>query len=148
MLIETIKAAQLAARKARDAKTATLLTTIIGEAEMVGKSAGNRVSTDAEVLQVLRKFEKNQVENQKIYIDRRLPEAVAEAEFEIEVIRSFLPTKLTDLQVLKDIGTVMTEKGLAREVKSMGIVTKELKAKYGDQFEGQQVSTIFKNMLA
>jgi uncharacterized protein YqeY len=76
-----------------------------------------------------------------------LPEAVAEAEFEIGVIRSFLPAKLTDLQVLKDIGTVMTENGLAREMKSMGTVTKELKAKYGDQFEGQQVSTIFKNML-
>jgi uncharacterized protein YqeY len=148
MLLQRIKAAQLAARKAHDDVRKTLLTTIIGEAEMVGKSAGNRESTDVEVLQVLKKFEKNQIENQKIYIDRRLPEAVAEAEFEIEVIRSFLPAKLTDMQVQTDIGTVMQQLNLSREQKSQGAVVKALKEMHGNAFDGQQVSTMFKNMLA
>ena len=57
-LIIEIKSAQLAARKARDSFTASSLTTLIGEAEMVGKNAGREV-TDAEVVAVLKKFVKN-----------------------------------------------------------------------------------------
>ena len=54
--LQEIKAAQLTARKERNTFKASLLTTLIGEAEMVGKSAGNRPSTDEEVLQVLNMY--------------------------------------------------------------------------------------------
>jgi hypothetical protein len=145
--LQKIKESQLKARKEKDSTASSLLTTIIGEAEMIGKSAGNRETTEEEVIQVLRKFEKNQVENQRIYIDKRLPEAVAIAETEIGIIRQFLPTKLTDLQVQKDIGTLMTNHLLPKEQKSLGIIIKELKTKYGSQFDGQQVSTQFKQIL-
>ena len=54
-LIEQIKAAQLTARKNRDAAAAASLTTLIGEAEMIGKNA-NRVVHDLEVVGILKKF--------------------------------------------------------------------------------------------
>jgi len=147
--IAEIKTAQLTARKARDSITATLLTTIIGEAEMVGKSAGNRESTDEEVLVVLKKFEKNMLENLRIYNARSIEyhNAAAAVETELEIVRRFLPEKLTNLQVEKDIGTVMQKLNLAKEQQSLGIIVKELRAKYGDQFDGQQVSGTFKQML-
>jgi hypothetical protein len=148
MLLETIKAAQLVARKAHDTPTSSLLTTIIGEAAMVGKSAGNRESTDAEVLQVLRKFEKNQVENIRYFTERQKQDAVDYSEFELEIIRSFLPVKLTDLQVCEDIDAILSVHGASSNLnKLLGIVMKELKVKYGDQFDGQQVSAMFKQML-
>jgi hypothetical protein len=145
--IQEIKDAQLAARKSRDSQTATLLTTIIGEAEMIGKTAGNRESTDAEVLQVLKKFEKNQIENVKFYTERNMPSAVAESKFEIEVINRFLPPKLTDIQVQKDIGALIHQMGLTKEQKSLGKIVPLLKETYGDQFDGQQVSAMFKQMI-
>jgi len=146
-----IKAAQLVARKAKNTTTASLLTTVIGEAEMIGKSAGNRESTDAEVLAVLKKFEKNMLETIGYLTSGQstsdfLVDKINIVEAELEIIRQFLPTKLTDLQVQKDIGSIMTERNLVNEPKSLGIITKELKVKYGEQFDGQQISTQFKGM--
>ena len=145
--LQEIKAAQLQSRKNRDARTVTLLTTIIGEAEMVGKSAGNRESTDAEVLQVLKKFEKGMIENINLYRERGLITHAQLAEFELSVLQEFLPAKLTDGQVKADIEQMLVEHSIALEQKSMGQLTPLMKEKYGEQFDGRQVSTIFKSML-
>lgn len=147
--IQDIKAAQLEARKAdvKDYTTISLLTTIIGEAEVIGKNAGNRESTDAEVIQVLKKFEKNQMENLKIFTERQVSAAIEVAVFELEIIRKFLPAKISDGQIIDDIKFIIGAKGLAFEQKSLGVITKSLKEKYGDQFDGQQISTLFKTFL-
>lgn len=145
--IQEIKAAQLAARKSGNKFEATLLTTIIGEAEMVGKSAGNRESTDAEVIQILKKFEKNQLENVEIYSKVFDLDRTVLAKCEIQIIQKFLPAKISDADIVQNIARIMLANNLEYEPKSLGIITKELKVKYGDQFDGKQVSTIFKEML-
>lgn len=145
--LQEIKAAQLQARKERNTVKSSLLTTLIGEAEMVGKNAGNRPSTDAEVLQVLKKFEKNLNENIRIYGDRRMADEVDAAWAEMEIIQSFMPAKLTDEKVKDDIVVVMIDNDLKYEQKSMGAITKELKEMYGDQFDGSQVSRLFGELL-
>lgn len=145
--LQEIKTAQLTARKERETVVATLLTTIIGEAIAIGKTAGNRESTDAEVLQVLKKFEKNQLENIAIYRKAGLTEKLVAAETEVSIIRQFLPAKLSDAEVQDDIKFVIATQGLAIEQKSLGVITKQLKQKHGDQFDGQQVSTVFKNVF-
>jgi len=61
-LLAQLKKDSMLARKAADSVRATLLSTLIGEAEMVGKNAGNRESTDDEVQQTIRKFLKNNQE--------------------------------------------------------------------------------------
>ena len=61
-LLTQLKKDSMLARKAVDRVRATLLSTLIGEAEMVGKNAGNRESTDEEVQQMIRKFLKNNQE--------------------------------------------------------------------------------------
>lgn len=148
MILENIKKGQLEARRSRSTETASLLTTVIGEAEMVGKNAGNRAPTDAEVIQVLKKFEKNMLENLRIYTERGLGRQISTTSFELEVIRYYLPSKLTDLQVQKDIGMAMQKLGIVKpQQKDMGAIVKELKEKHGDQFDGQQVSAQFKAML-
>jgi uncharacterized protein YqeY len=137
----------LTARKARDTITATLLTTLIGEAEMIGKSAGNRESTDEEVLTVIKKFEKNMLENYRIYTERGMTEHQYTIEVELGIIRCFMPAKLTDEQVKADIKTLIEVHEWILEQKTMGKVVAGLKPMYGDQFDGQQVSGQFKAML-
>ena len=61
-LLAQLKKDSLLARKAADSVRATLLSTLIAEAEMVGKNAGNRESSDDEVQQTIRKFLKNNQE--------------------------------------------------------------------------------------
>ena len=61
-LIEKIRVDQLASRKAAFNYPATnklqadLLTTLLGEEVMVGKNAGSRETTDAEVIAIVKKF--------------------------------------------------------------------------------------------
>ena len=58
-LIQDIKSASLVARKARETKKAESLITLYSEASMIGKNDGNRESTDAETIAVIKKFIKN-----------------------------------------------------------------------------------------
>ena len=58
-LIEKIKSDHLAYRKLRDTTATTFLSTLIGEAEMIGKSGGNREVTNQEVIALVKKFIKN-----------------------------------------------------------------------------------------
>lgn len=147
-LLQDIKDAQLVARKARNGVRATMLTTLIGESAMIGKSDGNRESTDAEVLEVMRKFEKNLKANIELYKgDNGKLIATLYAKQELELLAEFLPQKITDEQVKYDIENVICEYQLDRVMKSMGVITKALSQIYGDQYDGAQVSTIFKGML-
>lgn len=57
-LIQQIKDKQIAARKSGDS-LASLYTTLLGEASIIGKNAGNRETTDVEVVAVVKKFIKN-----------------------------------------------------------------------------------------
>lgn len=145
--LSEIKAAQLAARKNKEKLKATLLTTVIGEAEIVGKNNGNRETTDAEVLVVLKKFEKGLNETIGYLREAHKFEAATTACDELAILLEFTPVKLADLQLQKDIGIIMQEQNLPKEQKSLGIIVKVLKDKYSEQFDGQQVSRIFKEML-
>jgi len=146
--LQDIKTAQLNARKNKVASVASLLTTVIGEAEMVGKNA-NREVTEAEVIQVLKRFEKGMTETLRFLIvaGRDNQDKIAMIEGELKIIRTFLPEKISDGQVLDDIRSIIGAEGLALEQKSLGVITKLLRGKYGEQFDGQQVSTQFKSIL-
>src|ERR1035437_2577084 len=135
--LQELKDAALSARKTRHTERATLLVTIIGEAAMIGKSAGNRESTDAEVLGVLKKFEKNINENIQIFKDRLMLDETVLALCELLIVQEFLPAKLTGEQVLQDIKFIVESNGLSYDQPNLGIVTSLLKAQYGDQFDGK-----------
>jgi len=93
MLINQIKFDALEARKARQTETATLLTTLYSEASMVGKNAGNRESTDIEVLQVIEKFVKNANEVKNILLKNN--KDVSNVDNEILVLSKYLPQKMS-----------------------------------------------------
>ena len=129
MLINKIKSDALIARKARQTDTATLLTTLYSEASMVGKNAGNRESTDQEVLQVIEKFIKNANE--------------------IKVLSKYLPKKMS----YEELGHVIRGiiKGLTltkdKSPKLMGEVMGMLKILHGGTYDGKVASEIVKKGL-
>jgi len=141
--LKEIKEQQLEARKLKLHIRATLLTTLIGEAEMVGKNAGNRETTDAEVLAVIRKFEKNLRENMRIYKERNLIEKMNEALVELLILEGLLPTKIDPAKIASDIRAM----NVPLEMKSLGAINKALKVAYGERFDGAQVTEVFKAML-
>jgi uncharacterized protein YqeY len=145
MLIDQIKADQLRARK--DRKTvpnnlrASLLTTLYSEAAMVGKNDGGRVTTDQEVVTVVKKFLKG--------VEETLAASNGvntTALYEKQVLMSYLPTQMTDEDLGNAIDEIITNNGFSG-IKQMGLVMKELKAAHGGLFDGKVASILVKAKL-
>ena len=131
-LIEQIKQKQIAARKAGSAE-ASLLTTLLGEAAMVGKNAG-RETTDQEVVAVVKKFIKNIDETVSALSSRGQDAASFLAER--SVLERFLPLQLTELALVN----------IAQNHKSMPEFMKFLKENHAGQYDGKLASIVAKNI--
>ena len=145
MLIDTIKADQLQARKDRYKDTIALLTTFYSEAAMIGKNDGGRVTTDAEVIALVKKFIKN-AEERRDNLDESDARYVNDG-FEINVLSQYLPTQMSDDELKDFIGEVIGTHGL-QSPKDMGVIMKELKATKAGLYDGGKASQLAKALLA
>jgi uncharacterized protein YqeY len=130
MLLEKIRADQLQARKEGNKTKADILTTLIGEAAMVGKNAGNRNTTDEETTKVITKFLKGVYETLALVTDGRKVTLRAEA----QILESYMPTQLTADELKTIILTNFTEKP------NVGAVMAYLKANYSGLYDGKVAS--------
>ena len=143
-LLQQVKTTQLQARKNRDTASAAILTTLIGEAEAIGKNEGNRTTTDLEVVAMVKKFIKNLDE----VVSLTSPESIAHqnALDEKKLLTQFLPKQLSQdelSQVLVDLTTELN----AHAPKDMGRIMKLLKERFDGQYDGGLASTLIKGIL-
>ena len=139
-LMTLIKEKQIEARKSKVVVAAGLLTTLMGEAAMVGKNAG-RETTDAEVVAVVKKFIKN--------IDETLTAVGAAAASaatlaasatlltERAILEQFLPLQLTELEL----------QNLAEKHTAMPEFMKFLKENHAGQYDGKMASAVAKKVF-
>lgn len=142
-LINDIKFAQVLARKNRHAQAAATLTTLIGEAEMVGKNAGNRDVTDQEVVAVIKKFIKGVDEMISLV---KNPQANEDLQAEKRLLEQYLPKQLTSDQLLVIITDISNELN-AHTLREMGKIMKVLKERFDGQYDGAVASTLIKSIL-
>ena len=135
MLIENLKEDQLIARKNRDQIKATLLTTLIGEAEMVGKNAGNRAPFDEEVVAVVKKFIKGI--NETIAVLTKSGQDASQFEKEREILDSYLPTQLTKGKLVVMLDSAVVDGTLVEDKSFKGAAMKWLKEHYSGQYDGR-----------
>lgn len=135
MLIENLKEDQLIARKNRDQIKATLLTTLIGEAEMVGKNAGNRAPFDEEVVAVVKKFLKGI--NETIAVLTKSGQDATQFEKEREILDSYLPTQLTKEKIIVMLDSAVVDGTLVEDKSFKGASMKWLKEHYSGQYDGR-----------
>ena len=147
MLIDNIKKDQLLARKSKDQKTSSLLTTLIGEAEKIGKDKGNRKTTDEEVIAVIKKFIKNLNETLGAVLQRsNSSNIINNTTNEIKKLEEYLPKQLTEQELTKLVSefvSTLTNKS----PKQMGMVMKHLKNNHNGCFDGKTASQIVKQQL-
>ncbi len=146
-LLTTLKKDQLDARKSKDSVKAQLLTTLIGEAEMVGKNDGNRPVLDQEVVAVVKKFIKNLDETIRIAGDYKDTISLEKAKAEKDILESFLPKQLSEAELRVVIQDIIAKNSLAGP-KAMGALMKELKAAHDGTYDGGLASKISKDLLA
>jgi uncharacterized protein YqeY len=144
MLLDTIKSDSLQARKARDTEKATTLVTLFAEAARVGKDADNRDSTDVEVLGVVRKFIKGLDDSLAVLT---LPEAIAKAQREKQVLLAYLPAQLSGEALVRAIAAIV-DSLQEKSAKSMGRVMSALKEKHGGAYDGTEASKLVKLALS
>lgn len=147
-ILDSVKAAQLQARKDKRADDASTLTTLIGEAEMIGKNDGNRVTTDAEVVAVIKKFVKNIDETLNVLSkDSTKVDRVEALSKEKALLSTFLPQQLSEDE-LRHILTTFVSKLEDKNPKAMGKVLASLKEQFAGRYDGALASKITKELLA
>ena len=159
ILIDTIKKAKIQAFKDKDEVKNTLLGTVIGEAGTKAKNDGDRQTTDADIVSVMKRTIINIDETFKIFVERPVtkPEDMEkrqadevkmkrEKEILLELMPE-MPKQLSEDELRAEIQKVMKELSLSGP-KAMGVIMKELKTRFEGQYDGAMASKISKELLA
>ena len=133
-LMEQIKTKQITARKA-GLTEASLLTTLLGEAAVIGKNAGNRETTDSEVVAVVKKFVKN-IDETINALTMYNKDATAFLN-ERGVLEQFLPMQLSEAALIE----------VAKCQSSMPAFMKHLKENFAGKYDGKLASTVAKSVF-
>lgn len=143
-LLEEIKTDQLSARRNRKTEKATLLTTLYSEAANVGLNDGKRVTTDDEVIAVVRKFLKNVHETWDALPDTIPREQEKALLNEKRLYELYLPKQIPEDKLADIIRQIVANHDNA----NMGVVMRELKAHHAGEYDGKTASSLAKTILA
>ena len=102
---------------------------------------------DAIVMDVLSKMVKQRLESADIYKKNNRLELAAKEEFEIEVIKEFLPKQLTE-QEIKEIIVKLIEETNSSSIRDMGKIMGALKSKYAGQLDFALAGKLLKEHLS
>lgn len=157
MLIEKIKADQVEARKARNTVEATLLTTLLGEANMVAKNAQRETPTDEEVQAVVKKFLKGIAETQTFihksveaqeahnhaYLSADILNRLSVVQAEQKILEVYLPQQLSESELIQIVSAAISEGTPG----NMGALMGFLKANHAGKYDGKLASAAIKLAL-
>jgi uncharacterized protein YqeY len=149
MIRDDIKAAQIAAMKARD--TATVNATRLIQAAVKNRDIELRTSSatpddDLVVTEVLQKMIKQRRESIDMYVKGNRPELADAEAVEIAVIERFLPQQMSESDAALAIDAIATELG-ATSIKDMGRVMAAVKERHAGQLDMSKASALVKARL-
>jgi uncharacterized protein len=149
MIRDDLKAAMIAAMKAKDEKRVSTLR--MAQAAIKNKDIELRTGEapaddNVMVIDVLAKMVKQRRESADIYAKNDRPEAAAAELAEIAMLEEFLPTAMSDADALVAIKALVTEIG-ATSVKDMGKVMGLLKERFAGQIDMGKAGGLVKQAL-
>ena len=137
------------ALKAKDKNTyptLRLIVSAIKDAEIAGRSKGQKEIKDSDITSILKKMIKQRNESCEVYKKAGRSELLDNEKKEINVISTFLPKQLSDEETKKICEEAIKSTG-ASSMKDMGKVMGELKSKHADKLDFSKVSGIIKGLL-
>ena len=138
-----------AALKAKDKNTyptLRLIVSAIKDAEIAGRSKGQKEIKDGDITAILKKMIKQRNESCEVYKKAGRTELLESETKEINVINAFLPKQLSEEETKKICEEVIKSVG-ASSMKDMGKVMGALKSKHADTLDFSKVSGIIKGLL-
>ena len=137
------------ALKAKDKNTyptLRLIVSAIKDAEIAGRSKGQKEIKDSDITGILKKMIKQRNESCEVYKKAGRTELLESETKEINVINTFLPKQLSEEETKKICKEVIKSVG-ASSMKDMGKVMGALKSKHADTLDFSKVSGIIKGLL-
>jgi uncharacterized protein len=150
MIRDDIKAALVAAMKARDNTTTAairLIQSAIKNRDIELRTAASLPDDDLLVTEVLQKMIKQRRESIEMFEKGGRPELAANEAAEVAVIERFLPKQMSEDEAKAAIDAIATELG-ASSVKDMGRVMAALKERHAGQMDMAKASALVKARLA
>ncbi len=126
--------------------TLRLVVSAIKDAEIAGRSKGQKGMSDSDITAILKKMIKQRNESCEVYKKAGRNELLENEKKEIEVITAFLPKQLSAEETKKICQEVIKAVG-ASSMKDMGKVMGALKSKHADSLDFSKVSLIIKELL-
>ena len=137
------------ALKSKDKKTyptLRLIVSAIKDAEIAGRSKGQKDIKDSDIIALLKKMIKQRNESCEVYKKAGRTELLESENREIEVINKFLPDQLSEEET-KKICEETIKSVNATSMKDMGKIMGVLKSKHADSLDFSKVSSILKGLL-
>ena len=137
------------ALKAKDKNTyptLRLIVSAIKDAEIAGRSKGQKEVKDSDITGILKKMIKQRNESCEVYKKAGRTELLESETKEINVINTFLPKQLSEGETKKICEEVIKSVG-ASSMKDMGKVMGALKSQHADTLDFSKVSGIIKGLL-
>ena len=137
------------ALKAKDKNTyptLRLIVSAIKDAEIAGRSKGQKEIKDADITVILKKMVKQRNESCEVYKKAGRSELLENETKEINVINTFLPKQLNEEETKRICEEVIKSLG-ASSMKDMGKVMGVLKSKHADTLDFSKVSGLSKGLL-
>ncbi len=137
------------ALKAKDKNTyptLRLIVSAIKDAEIAGRTKGQKEIKDADITGILKKMIKQRNESCEVYKKAGRSELLENETKEINVISVFLPKQMSEVEMKKACEEAIKTTG-ASSMKDMGKVMGELKSKHADTLDFSKVSGIIKGLL-
>ena len=137
------------ALKAKDKNTyptLRLMVSAIKDAEIAGRTKGQKEVKDADITAILKKMIKQRNESCEVYKKAGRTELLENETKEINIIIEFLPKQLNDEET-KKICLEVIKTAQASSIKDMGKVMGQLKSKHSDVLDFSKVSLIIKDLL-
>tara|TARA_B100001121_G_C18658957_1_gene607864 strand:+ start:59 stop:514 length:456 start_codon:yes stop_codon:yes gene_type:complete len=137
------------ALKAKDKNTYPTLRLIVSgikDAEIAGRSKGQKEIKDSDIISLLKKMIKQRSESCEVYQKAGRKELLDNEKKEIEVISRFLPKQLSEEETKKICEEIIKSVG-ASSMKDMGKIMGTLKSKHSNTLDFSKVSEILKGLL-
>ena len=137
------------ALKSKDKKTyptLRLIVSAIKDAEIAGRSKGQKDIKDSDIILLLKKMIKQRNESCDVYKKAGRTELLENEIREIEVINKFLPNQLSEEET-KKICEETIKSVNATSMKDMGKIMGALKKDYGDVIDFSKTSNLLKELL-
>jgi len=98
--------------------------------------------TEAEEVAVLRKELKNKEESKEMFLKAGRQDLVDQLDYEISVVREYLPAEMNEDKIREIVEQVVAEKG-----NNFGMIMKEVMIKTGGTVDGSVISKIVKEKI-